>query len=177
LLAGLAAGDAESAVAFVRRFQRQVFGLALAIVGDADAAQDVAQEAFLRAWRHAQAYDARRGSVATWLLAITRNLAFDALRMRRAEPIHPERLMAMNLETTEALPDDAAVASDDAARVRAAIRRLPDSQRRALILAAFYGQSAREISEAEAIPLGTAKTRIRDAMLKLRAALVDEDSR
>ncbi|MCA1833274.1 MAG: RNA polymerase sigma factor [Actinomycetota bacterium] len=177
LLAGLAAGDQDSAVAFIRRFQRQVFGLALAIIGDAGGAEDVAQEAFLRAWRHAQAYDARRGSVAAWLLAITRNLAIDALRMRRAEPIHPERLMSMNLAATDVAPEDAAVASDSATRVRAAIGKLPENHKRALVLAAFYGRSAREISEAESIPLGTAKTRIRDAMLKLRAALVDEETR
>src|SRR5213593_1526833 len=108
LLAGLAAGDADSAVVFVRRFQRQVYGLALAIVGDAFGAEDVAQEAFVRAWRHAQAYDARRGSVATWLLAITRNLAIDTLRMNRSEPIHPERLMAMNIQGNETPPDEAA---------------------------------------------------------------------
>src|SRR5437867_114371 len=145
LLAGLAAGDADSAVAFVRRFQRQVYGLALAIVGDSMGAEDIAQEAFLRAWRHAQAYDARRGSVATWLLAITRNLAIDALRMNRSEPIDPERLTAMAVAGNEPSPDDAAVASDGARRVRAAVRQLPEAHRRALVLAAFYGRSAREI--------------------------------
>lgn len=85
--------------------------------------------------------------------------------------------MTMNITSRDAAPEDAAVVSDGAARVRAAIGKLPESQRRALVLAAFYGRSAREISDQEKIPLGTAKTRIRDAMLKLRAALVDEDTR
>ncbi|MEA2715971.1 MAG: hypothetical protein QOI99_288, partial [Actinomycetota bacterium] len=75
LLAGFGMGDADAATAFVRRHQARVFGLARSIVGDPALAEDVAQEAFVRAWRHAGAYDARRGSVVTWLLVITRNLA------------------------------------------------------------------------------------------------------
>ena len=84
LLAGFAVGDSDAAAAFIRRHQRRVFGLALAVVGDPVLAEDVAQEAFARAWRHAGAYDPRRGSVPTWLLTITRNLAIDAARLRRA---------------------------------------------------------------------------------------------
>src|SRR5439155_4875959 len=75
LLAGFAASDPEATSAFVARFQRRVFGLALTVVGDRDAAEDVAQEALLRGWRPAAVFDARRGSVVTWLLTITRNLA------------------------------------------------------------------------------------------------------
>src|SRR3954463_11423637 len=89
LLAGLGAGDRRAAAAFVRRFERRVYGLALTVVGDRVLAEDVAQGALTRAWRHAQAYDPRRGSVATWLLTITRNLAVDAVRLRRADPRAP----------------------------------------------------------------------------------------
>lgn len=175
LLAGMATGDPDATKAFVRRFQRQVWGLAMAVLGgDAAGAEDVAQEAFVRAWRHAGNYDARRGSVATWLLTITRNLAIDAVRMRRMDPVSPDLLNAMELMSTERRPDDAAIAQDEATRVRGAISELPFDQRRALVLAAFFGRSAREISEAEGIPLGTAKTRIRSAMLRLRGALSDE---
>src|SRR5690349_2083588 len=81
LVAGLALGDADAALAFVRRFQRRVYGCALAIVGDRGRAEDVAQEAFVRAWKHAAIFDPRRASVATWLLTITRNLAIDAVRV------------------------------------------------------------------------------------------------
>jgi len=95
LLAGLGVGEADTGAAFVRRFQRRTFGLALSIVGDPGLAEDVAQEAMAKAWRHAQAYDPRRGSVATWLLTITRNLAIDALRLRRAQPTDPEVLVAL----------------------------------------------------------------------------------
>ncbi len=82
LLAGFASGDPTAEAAFVRRFQRRLFGLAVTMVGE-DEAADVAQEAFVRAWRHAGAFDPRRGSVATWLSTITRNLALDHLRARR----------------------------------------------------------------------------------------------
>src|SRR3954454_15413703 len=77
LLAGLASGDPDDAAAFVRRFQRRVYGLACTILHDDDLADDAAQEAFLRAWRHAVGYDPRRGRVAAWLLTIARNVAID----------------------------------------------------------------------------------------------------
>lgn len=174
LLAGLATGDRDAVAAFIRRFQRRVYGLALAIVGDPGTAEDIAQESFARAWRHAQAYDPRRGPVAAWLLAIARNLSIDTLRPNRAEPTDPEAIIAMQIPAPDAGPDVVAAALDDAAKLRAAIAGLPPEQRRSLVLAAFYGRSAREISEADGIPLGTAKTRIRAAMLKLRQALVME---
>ena len=175
LLAGMATGDPDAARAFVQRFQRQVFGLAVVVLGgDASGAEDVAQEAFVRAWRYAGNYDARRGTVITWLLTIARNLAIDALRVRRVDPVSPDVLNAMNLMSAEPRPDEHAAASDDAARLRRVIATLPPDQRRALVLAAFHGRSAREVAEAEGIPLGTAKTRIRSAMLKLRAELSDE---
>lgn len=176
LLAGMAGGDADAAKAFVQRFQRQVFGLAVVVLGgDASGAEDVAQEAFVRAWRYAANYDARRGSVVTWLLTITRNLAIDALRLRRVDPISPDVINAMNLISAEARPEERAAASDDAARLHAAIAELPVDQRRALVLAAFHGRSAREVSESEHIPLGTAKTRIRSAMLRLRSELSKDE--
>jgi len=176
LLAGLATGDPDASRAFVQRFQRQVFGLAVVVLGgDASGAEDVAQEAFVRAWRYAANYDARRGSVATWLLTITRNLAIDALRMRRVDPVSPDVMNAMNLISSERGPEDRAAANDDASRLRAAIATLPIEQQRAIVLAGFHGRSAREVGEAEGIPLGTAKTRIRSAMQKLRSELGSSD--
>ncbi|HEV7689079.1 MAG TPA: sigma-70 family RNA polymerase sigma factor, partial [Acidimicrobiia bacterium] len=92
LLAGLTFGDPEAGRVFVGRFQRRVYGLALTVLRDPVLAEDVAQEAFLRAWKHGQSYDPRRGTVAAWLLRITRNLAIDALRLRRAEVMAPDVL-------------------------------------------------------------------------------------
>jgi RNA polymerase sigma-70 factor (ECF subfamily) len=174
LLAGVAAGDGDAMTALVRRYQRRVYGLARTVLGDPTAAEDVAQEAFVRMWRHAEAYDARRAPVATWLLTITRNLAIDALRLRRAEPVDPGTLLALALPDDGAGPAEAALVDDDVRRVRAAVRDLPEPQRRALVRAAYLGQTAAEVGTYEAIPLGTAKTRIRSAMLKLRDALAAE---
>lgn len=175
LLAGMAAGDADAATAFVERFQRRVFGLALTIVGDHRSAEDAAQEAFTRAWRHAGAYDARRGSVATWLLTITRNAAIDMVRVRRAVVTAPETLAALDERDWGADPADHGVVADDARRLHAALRRLSDEQRRAVMLAGLYGYTAREVAEVETIPLGTAKTRIRTALIRLRGMLVEEE--
>jgi RNA polymerase sigma-70 factor (ECF subfamily) len=179
LLAGLATGDPDAAAAFIRRYQRRVYGLAYSILGDAVTAEDVAQEAFLRAWRHAPNYDARRASVPTWLLTITRNLAVDVLRLRRAQPVDPQVIVDLDAVAAGSWtsPSAAAEAGDDAGRLRAALVQLPTEQRRAIVLAAIGGRTAKEISETEGIPLGTAKTRIRSAMLKLRdlmSAEVDE---
>ena len=167
LLAGLGSGNPEAAAAFIRRFQGRVYGLALTMLRDPDLAEDVAQETFMRVWRHAATYDARRGRVPTWVLAITRNLAIDRARMRSATPVDPD-IIASELELAS---EDAPVDIAERDRVRQAVGSLPDDQRRALVLAMYAGRTAREISELDGIALGTVKTRIRAAMLKLRDAL------
>ncbi|MFY4719848.1 RNA polymerase sigma factor [Streptomyces sp. LaBMicrA B280] len=170
LLSGLATGDQELAVVFVRRFQHRVFGVAMAVTGDRQLAEDVAQQTFERAWRHAQIYDSRRGSVTTWLTTIAHNLAIDAVRARRPEPVAPEDLDAL-LGTVTETPERWALADEASARLRAAVSRLPREQARALMMAGIYGMTAQQVADAERIPLGTAKTRIRAAMGKLRTTL------
>jgi RNA polymerase sigma factor (sigma-70 family) len=164
LLAGVAAGQRDAAATFVRRFQSRVYGLVVTMVRDPGLAEDVAQETFVKAWRHAGTYDPRRGRVATWLLTIARNTAIDAIRVHRPEPLDPD-VVAARIES----PAEAPVLADE--RVRAAVAELPEEQRRALFMAAYLGRTAREISELEDAPLGTIKTRIRTAMLKLHDAL------
>jgi len=171
LLAGMAMGDQAAAVAFVRRYQRRVFGLAYSMTNDASLAEEVAQEALIRVWRHAPVFDHRRGSVTSWVLTITRNLTIDALRMRRAVPTDPDDFMASAMMSLEHNPEDAVMHGDSADVVRSALSELPPEQRRAVVLAAVYGRTALEISEEEVIPLGTAKTRIRTGLLRLRAAV------
>ena len=95
LIAGMAAGDEQAAVVFVRRFQRRCYGLAFSLVGESSVAEDVAEEALARVWRHAQVFDPRRGSVVSWVLTITRNLAVDAMRLRRAIPVDGAELISM----------------------------------------------------------------------------------
>lgn len=176
LLSGMAIGDDQTGLVFVRRYQHRLFGLAMGIVGDAALAENIAQEAFIRIFRHAAVFDPRRGSVATWTLTITRNLAIDALRVRRGTPTAPDDQVFLELTSAERQPDHAAVAEDALDRVRAALADLPIDQRRAVVLAAMYGRTAAEIAEAESIPLGTAKGRIRRGMAKLRDAVVIEEA-
>jgi RNA polymerase sigma factor (sigma-70 family) len=171
LLAGLAAGDRDASAAFVRRFQRRVFGLARTIVGDPGTAEDVSQEAFVRAWRYAASYDARRGTVLTWLLTIARNVAVDRLRLKRDEPVDPDVLASKLLLHDPFAVQDEHSAVADREQLRQALAILPSEQRRALLLAAYLGRTAAEVAQAEGIPLGTAKTRIRTAMHRLRDRL------
>jgi RNA polymerase sigma-70 factor (ECF subfamily) len=174
LLDGLATGDPDAAAAFVERFERRVFGVAIRIVGDSRLAEDVAQETFVRAWQRAGGFDPRRGTVVSWLLTIARNLAIDTVRLRRIVIVDPEELIARRDPVAERGPADLALLHSETERLRAAIGHLPPDQARALVLAAFFGRTAQEIADSESIPLGTAKTRIRTAMIRLRAALVDD---
>ncbi|MDH6125440.1 sigma-70 family RNA polymerase sigma factor [Kitasatospora sp. GP82] len=170
LLAGLMTGDPEIAVAFVRRFQCRVFGMAVAVIGDTRLAEDIAQQTFERACRYAQAYDPRRGSVAIWLATIAHNLAIDTVRARRATPVDPGDLESM-VESVTGTPEQHALAAETTAELRRAVATLPREQARALVLARIHGMTAQQIADFERVPLGTAKTRIRAAMGKLRAFL------
>ena len=175
LLALFAISDPDATAAFIARFQGRIYGLASTILGDGRAAEDVAQEALVRAWRHADAFDARRGNVKTWMSTITRNLAIDAMRARRSVSMDPHVVndLVVSLDRD---PGDIAVVHDDLGRLRVALARLPDEQRRAVVLAGVWGVTAREIAEREGIPLGTAKTRIRTALGRLRDILRDDDT-
>jgi len=167
LFAGYASGDPEAAAAFVGRVERTVYGLASAIVRDPAEAEDVAQEALVRAWRFAASFDPRRGSVRAWLLGITRNVALDSVRGRGRRPVTVGDVPAAWLvDTTD--PGDVADRRDDAARVIALMRDLPAPQREALVSVTLRGLSTREVSVRDAIPHGTVKTRVRLALRKLR---------
>ena len=176
LLAAVALGERDALAVFVRRFQRRVYGLAITITGDPASANDIAQMTFERAWRHAAAYDVRRAPVTTWLLTITRHLAIDALRVRRAVPLDPETVAELLPPSNGIDPQRAAVLADQLGRVGGELAALPDEQRRAVLLATVAGRTASEIAALEGVPLGTAKTRIRVGLRRLRSALVDVSS-
>jgi RNA polymerase sigma factor (sigma-70 family) len=169
-MAGVAARDGQAVAGLVDRFQRRVYGLAITMLGDVSAAEDVSQDVFLRVWRHAAAYDPARASVTSWLLTITRNRCIDVLRTRHDVPRDPEKLCAL----VEAGCEEGDVNDErvvERQRLRRALQELSSDQRRAVLLACFAGDSAAEIAEREGIPLGTAKSRIRAALAKLRASL------
>jgi len=174
LVAGLALNDEPAATAFVRRFQGPVFGMAISITHDRVLAEDVAQEAFMRAWRAAASYDQRRGSVLTWLLTITRNLAIDALRARRSAPVEAGELELMISTSLKGTVPDGTGGRVEALAAVQRLGRLPIEQARAVVLAVIGGRTASEVAEHEGIPLGTAKTRIRTGLLRMRLAMEAE---
>ena len=127
LLARLGRGDVDSAVAFVRRFQRVVFGVALAITGDPDTAEDVALHAFEQASRHAKAYDWQRGSVRAWLTRIARDLSVDVIHARPGAPVTPEDLAAL-VTAISRQPDRLEATHEGAAALSGMYARLPATQ-------------------------------------------------
>jgi RNA polymerase sigma-70 factor (ECF subfamily) len=171
VIAGMAAGDTDAARELIGRYQRRVFGLAMTILGSRPEAEDVAQETFLRVWRHAEAFDARRASVATWVLSIAHNAAIDAARLRRWDPVDPHAITALGLAERHTGPEDAAVTATEVERVREALGHLPGTQCEALVAAAVLGRTAVEIAEAQGVSLGTAKSRIRAGLRHTRDLL------
>jgi RNA polymerase sigma factor (sigma-70 family) len=167
LLASMAAGDTDAAATFVRRHQARVFGLAYTVVSSAAVAEEVAQEAFVRAWRHAGTFDPRRGRASTWLLTITRHLAIDVLRVRRDLPVDPAGMAEVLVSGVSDLAERHA----DSEQISAALRSIPREQAVAVVLAVHFGLTAQEVGEHQHIPVGTAKTRIRTGLHRLRATL------
>lgn len=176
LVAGFALGDEQASVAFVRRFQDAVYGLALSVTREPALAEDVSQEVFVRAWRAAGSYDPRRASLLTWLLTITRNAAIDAVRARRATPAPAETLerlidVALRSDAESDDPERLALTALESERALRLLRALPAEQARAVALAVMGGCTAAEVGRHENIPLGTAKTRIRTGLRRLRDSL------
>ncbi len=172
LLAAIAQGDHAAATVFVRRHQRAVYGLAITMCRDETLAQDLAQQTFERVWRHAGNFDPRRGTVRTWMQTITRRLCIDVIRTTRSTPYDPIDLTAL-MPPAIASVEELGVARVEVHRLRGALDALSDEQRRAVLFASMGGHTAAEIAEIERIPLGTAKTRIRQGLMHLRAALVE----
>lgn len=173
LLAAIALDDHAAATVFVRRHQQAVYGLAVTMCPDTMLAQDVAQQTFERVWRHAGSYDVRRGSATTWLLTITRRLCIDLFRAKSSKPTDPDELLRLLPPSPDSV-EDTALARTEAGLLRAAVNALSPEQRRAVVFASMGGHTAAEIAEIEHIPLGTAKTRLRQGLIRLRADLPAE---
>ncbi len=167
LLVQVARGGGAAFECLYDLYSRSVYSLALQILHDPDQAQDVAQEVFLGIWRAAHAFDPGRGSVRSWILALAHHKSVDAVRRRRVrtgEPL-PEVLLA-----DRDVAEDAA-RNIEAARLHRALGELSAAQRESITLAYYGGLTQQQIAARLGVPLGTVKTRIRDGMLRLRAAL------
>ncbi len=173
LLAAMAGGDQDAAAAFVRRHQARVYGLALTIVRLPALAEDVAQDTFVKAWRHAATYDPRRGRASTWLLTITRNAAIDAIRYRHDDPMDPDLLVALLTVRDESGESDDL---DTDLALRQALAELPHEMAAPIVLMTYFGLTAQEIATREDVPAGTVKTRVRRGLEKLRQRMGVRDA-
>ena len=166
--------DAGALEALYERYGRAAYSLARRILTEETLAQDVVQEVFLSLWRDAGRFDAGRGTVATYLLSMTHHRAVDVVR--REENLRRWRTSDEGLELEpdpKARVEDAVVASERRAEVRAALGELPAAQREALLLAYFGGYTQREVAALVGVPLGTVKTRMAAGMRKMKASLRD----
>jgi RNA polymerase sigma-70 factor (ECF subfamily) len=151
------------------RFGAAVYALALRVTGDAGAAEEISLDAFWQLWQQADRFDGSQGSLQNWLFTIARSRAIDRLRARGARKrIHVEDPSDV---TDVRRPDEAAELIERRALVREAMATLSAEQRTALALAYYEGLSHSQIAARLQEPLGTVKTRIRQAMLTLRRAL------
>jgi RNA polymerase sigma-70 factor, ECF subfamily len=171
LLGRAGRGDADALEALYRRHGPRAMGVALRVLRVRSDAEEVLQETFVEVWRRAREYTPSRGTVEAWLLTIARTRAIDRLRSRAARGRMAEAKGAEPPEPGPSLPDALAVAAQDAGRVQAALAELPKDQRVALELAYWEGLSQTEIAERTGQPLGTVKTRVRLALLKLAGLL------
>lgn len=171
LMRRIADADETALAAFYDRWVQPVYSLVVAILKDADEAEDVVEEAFWQVWQRAASYDASRGTVRTWLLTIGRSRALDRLRSRNRRR---EDAVDAITDLRDPAPDPLLDAEGTERReiVRRALAMLPDDQRIALELAYFRGMSQSEIGDFLGEPLGTIKTRMRLGLQKLRSALV-----
>src|SRR5947208_11293618 len=163
LVQQLLAGDERAIRNLYGRFGRPVYTLGLRLLGSTEAAEELTQDVFVAAWRKASRYDSTRGRLSTWLMAIAHNLAIDRLRHDRGAGRPPLVLVE---EVPEPAPLDEEEVLLDRDRAQRALAGLSAAERHLLSQAYFSGWTAREIAESEGIPLGTVKTRLRDALIK-----------
>jgi RNA polymerase sigma-70 factor, ECF subfamily len=177
LMADFAARQERAADVLYGRFASRIYGLGIVMLGNDQAAQDLVQDTFVKLWRNAERYDPQRGRLETWVLLTARSLAIDALRRRVIESRSLQTAGVQPEDDPDPLPDEQAAVADLSARARRAMGVLSPQQRSALELAYFGGRTTAEVAALEGIPQGTVKTRIRAALLRLRAEMAKEADR
>lgn len=170
IIEGLRRQEPEMLECLYERYHRLAFALATRILGDSGMAEEVVQEAFLSAWRHAGSYRPERASVKTWLTSIVHHRAIDRLRSR---VIHDPLDTLETAPASPLLPDvaDLAIQNMEGEKVRAALLDLPQEQRQAITLAYFSGWTHVEIAGHAGVPVGTVKGRLRLGLEKMRRSL------
>lgn len=170
VLQRIAAGESSALGELYDQHGSHAYSLALRIVGNTSDAEEIVQDVFLHVWRQAEKYDPARATVTGWILMLTRSRAIDRLRARKARP--PLETQDLDWGGEPAHNQEVAVITEEAAtRVKAELAALPDAMRTAIELAYFDGLTHSEIAEQLREPLGTVKTRLRSALIRLRASL------
>ena len=165
LMARVRSRDAAAFESLYDAYHRLVYGVALRILGDVSAAEDVTQAVFLKLWSSPGLFSS--GNFGAWIARVARNRSLDVLR---------SRVVRSEKETPDVMPvddplEDTALANIEAQRVRIALAQLPEDQRKAIELGFFGGITHEEIAHRTGAPLGTIKTRIRMGLRKLRTQL------
>ena len=155
--------DENAMEAVFRRYSGPVYSVALRVLRDTGQAEDILQEVFLQLWRKPAAFVQNRGSLGAWLVVIARNRAIDVLRRRKPSDSVDDVVLNSPINVADEAERNIAMQ-----RVRSVIANLPEEQRRTLDLAYFEGLSHTEIASRTGDPLGTVKTRIRQALITLR---------
>lgn len=168
LLSRAAAGDQEAFASLYDAVAPRVHGLARRVVRDAAVAEEVTQEVFLQVWREASRFDPARGSALAWLLTLTHRRAVDRVRAEQAQSDRLHRYESRSSTTPYDVTAERATERLEAVRVRRALDDVGEPHRSALELAYLEGLTHQEVAERTGVPLGTAKTRIRDGLRKLR---------
>jgi RNA polymerase sigma-70 factor (ECF subfamily) len=169
--------DLSDPAAFARVYDEHsagVYGAALRVLGNPATAQDVAQDVFVRLWRNPGRFDAGRGDLGAYLRLMARSRALDLWRTAQAAGRASDRMkIAAGRDEPRAEEQPAAQAEQAERRrsLRAALRALPDAQREAVVLAYWGGLTADEIARRAGVPLGTAKSRVRLGLQRMRAEL------
>jgi RNA polymerase sigma-70 factor (ECF subfamily) len=171
LMRRITSGDQSAFADFYDATSRTVYGIVLRVVRDRAQAEEVAQEVYVEAWTGAPRFDPQLGSPTGWLNTIAHRKAVDRVRSSERNIAREQRHFDAETQRISLDASDIVVAQDENQRVREALERLPEAQRTAVRLAYFEGRSYREVAEFLGLPLGTVKTRIRDAMKRLRSHL------
>jgi len=164
LVARIRAGEQDALSDLYDRYSSVVYGVALRVLQDAAAAEDIVQDIFLQLWRKPDAFDSSRGSLVAWLAVIARHRAIDRLRQRRPETDIEDVVIAGGTDLRDETERSLVIE-----KVRAALGEMNENQRKALEMAYFQGLTHTEIAEKTGEPLGTIKTRIRSGLQTLRA--------
>jgi RNA polymerase sigma-70 factor (ECF subfamily) len=161
-------GDQSAFAALYDSVAPRVYGLVVRILRDVHQSEEVTQEVFLQLWETSHRFDPTRGSAISWVMTMAHRRAVDRVRSTQAQRRRDVSDAERNLSTPFDQTAEAAHASLEGARVRSALATLTPTQRQALELAYFGGHTHLEVSRHLQIPLGTAKTRIRDGLIQLR---------